>query len=81
MFNRLMGLSLVAVTFSGCGTLDATKEKKDESFRYQFSENGCDTGEQVFASKEAYCAALKNDSLNHGCAPRTRLELASKECT
>lgn len=45
-----------------------------ESFSYDYTENGCKTGEQKFDSLEALCAGLKDDQLNHGCAPSIRAE-------
>jgi hypothetical protein len=63
---------------SGCGS----SESKDESYKYRFTENGCDTGEQRFSSKQDYCGALKNDSLNNGCAATTRAKtFESAKCS
>lgn len=63
---------------SACGS----SESKDESYKYRFSEGSCDTGEQSFSSKQAYCSALKNDSLNKGCAAATRAKtFESAKCS
>jgi len=47
---------------------------------YQYSYNGCDTGEQKFCSIQAYCSGLKNESLNKGCAKQQRLEAFNAVC-
>jgi hypothetical protein len=66
--NRLFIILTSSLLINACGS----KESKDEKYTYQFSENGCDTGKQSFSSKLDYCNALKNDSLNNGCAAFTR---------
>ena len=49
-------------------------------YSYQFSDNGCDTGEHVFSSKADFCAALTDEALNQGCAPALRLQHFQQAC-
>lgn len=50
------------------------------SYSYQFVENGCDTGKHQFPSLAEYCNALKDNSLNNGCAYRMRMETYKQKC-
>jgi hypothetical protein len=43
-----------------------------QRYKYQMVENGCDTGEHVFYTKQALCDGLKNDALNNNCAADSR---------
>jgi hypothetical protein len=52
---------------AGCGA-------KEDSLKYDFTENGCGTGEHEFDSQENYCSGLKSRSLNKGCAYSLREE-------
>lgn len=79
VFTLLFGACGVSVGSHGI-SMDAHSDKHDDSFSYHYSENGCDTGEHSFSSKKEYCDALKNESLNQGCAPRLRLSAGSKDC-
>ena len=54
---------------------------EDKSYTYQYSENGCDTGSHNFDSKADYCAALKNESLNNGCASDLRESAHQQDCS
>jgi hypothetical protein len=71
-----MRFYVIAVFFAfsamGCGSSDSKK--------YQFSFNGCDTGEHAFDSTEAYCAGLKSNSLNNGCAEALRKDAYERDC-
>jgi hypothetical protein len=62
----LLSLAVAVLSFLSCG-------KKDE-FKYQLSENRCDTGEHKADSKEEMCGQLKNSELNNGCAAGLRKE-------
>jgi hypothetical protein len=76
--TRVLVFIISVFGLSACGS----SESKDESYRYRFSEGSCDTGEQSFSSKQAYCSALKNDSLNKGCAAATRAKtFESAKCS
>lgn len=54
--------------------IDVKEESKSAKYSYNYDVNGCPTGEQNFSSFESYCAGLKNDSLNKGCARSMRRE-------
>ncbi|MGE4131088.1 MAG: hypothetical protein AB7F86_05585 [Bdellovibrionales bacterium] len=54
----VLGL-LVLVSLAGCDV-----KKKKEKYSYNLTENGCSTGTKEFSSKDAMCAALKNDAAN-----------------
>ena len=53
---------------AGCG------DNKSEDFSYNYTVNGCSTGEQSFGSKEALCNGLADDERNNGCAGARRCE-------
>ena len=64
---KFLGVALFSVLlFSSCG--------KKEDFKYQYSVNGCDTGEHEAESKEEFCALIKNDAANNYCAYSVRKE-------
>jgi hypothetical protein len=51
-------------------------------YTYSFTENGCETGEHSFGSKEEMCTALQNEDLNNTCAPGSREDyFKSQACT
>ncbi len=52
-----------------------------ETFKYQYAENGCDTGEHDFASLEEYCRGLRDEDLNRGCAPGLRQSAYQNRCS
>ncbi len=62
----LLCLAAAAISFVSCG--------KKEDFKYQLSQNGCDTGEHSAESKDEMCGQLKNSDLNNGCASQLRKE-------
>ena len=64
---------LITLGLSACGG-------KSENMSYEYTVNGCETGKHEFDSKEAYCAALKDDALNHGCASSLRQETFTNNC-
>lgn len=53
---------------------------------YQLISNGCDTGKHQFAAdseaevRQAYCQALQNETLNHGCAQELRRQRFNQQC-
>nr|BFD67906.1 hypothetical protein HAGR004_29280 [Bdellovibrio sp. HAGR004] len=55
-------------------------ESKDESFSYQFSYNGCDTGKQTFNSLNAYCDGLRDEARNKSCAYSLRYDTFTAKC-
>ncbi len=58
---------------SGCG--------KNEKMSYDLTENGCATGKHEFDSKDAYCAGLKDEALNQGCASDLRQARVTADCS
>lgn len=66
----IFALSL-ALSFAVIGCNQELK-KNEATLAYDFDENGCKTGAHSFDSKSAYCAGLKDDVLNNGCAYSTR---------
>lgn len=66
----------MALLLAGCG-----KAEETEIFRYQFEENGCNTGEHTADSQAQYCTNLKDEALNKFCARNLRKEAyESKGC-
>ncbi|NCN27024.1 hypothetical protein GW915_05560 [bacterium] len=60
---------------------DDIQTKSSESWSYHFIYNGCDTDKHTFASKQAMCDGLKDDSLNNYCAYSLRKEyFQQKSC-
>lgn len=47
-------------------------DENNESLKYEFEENGCNTGQHTFSNNGDYCAGLLDDSLNKGCARSLR---------
>lgn len=76
-FNFAMILCLTTLLCS-CKGLVPNLEKN--SFSYNFSENGCSTGDKNFSSNDAMCNALKNDSLNNYCAQSQRYQKFQSSC-
>ena len=66
---------LTAALFLGLGATGC-----GDKFTYNFQEGECSTEEHTFGSKDEYCEALRNHSLNKGCAAKTRKETFDKEC-
>ncbi|WP_413290938.1 hypothetical protein [Bdellovibrio sp. HCB337] len=66
--------SLALVACSGGNRQESKK------LSYQFNENGCDTGKKEFTSKQAYCAALEDNSANNFCAESMRKTTFEREC-
>lgn len=72
-FMILAGLPLLV----SCGK----EEETVSTFQYQYTLNGCDTGQHKADSKEQHCQQLKDDSLNRFCAASLRKEaFESKGC-
>ena len=87
---------LVLILLAGCGIeadVGGTKigggggdiSSKSESVNYSYEENGCNTGEHKFDSKDAYCKGLQSASLNtdqYGrvCAYNLRKTSYERDC-
>lgn len=69
---------IIVLALARCGSTDSDSgvsggsKSSSSTYKYEFSENGCNTGKQEFSSLEALCDGLKNDSLNKGCAESLR---------
>ncbi len=79
MRNLMFGALALSLTACGLNPVHE-KEKKDESYSHEFDENGCKTGKHEFDAKADYCAALKNEGLNKGCAPLLRQKAFDADC-
>lgn len=75
-FNKIFFAFLICVSFFGCDKSENKKsEKNNSNFEYELTEYTdlsltsikCTTGKKVFASFEAYCVGLNDDSLNNNC--------------
>lgn len=72
---KKLNILLIAIsTLLVSCNVDVKEESKSAKYSYNYDINGCQTGEQNFASFDAYCAGLKNDQLNKGCARSMRRE-------
>lgn len=79
--SLIFALCTAVLTLTGCGfDVDGNKSSKNESYRYEFDENGCKTGARTFKKKSDYCAALLDDELNNGCARTARQKLHDSDC-
>ena len=79
--QKLILMTLFSTTFllAACGNKE-DEEKKNASYKYSYEYNGCKTEEHSFEGKDAYCAGLKNDELNHFCAWELRKQTYEQEC-
>lgn len=71
------------LTGCGGGANDSTSSDSAQTstkLQYQFIENGCDTGQRTFDSKDAYCAALEDSRANGYCALEGRRQLFQERC-
>lgn len=60
---------------------DGIVTKKDvQDYSYNFTVNGCTTGDQAFSSLDSMCEGLKNDSLNNYCAYDLRRSKFDTDC-
>jgi hypothetical protein len=83
----LVGSQLVAVLvagmLAGCevGVGVGSEDGNSSTERkYNFTYNGCSTGDQVFDSTQAYCDGLRDQARNKGCAVQTRKEAFERDC-
>ena len=69
------------VFMNGCSGSSLTDGlKKQSSFTYELSENGCSTGEKTFSTNDAMCNALKDDAFNNYCAQNLRYQKFQSDC-
>jgi hypothetical protein len=78
-----MNLKNITVLLATCLIIACQKtedQTSKQSLSYDLTQNGCATGAHNFSARDAYCNALKNDSLNNYCANMLRYELFKTEC-
>lgn len=51
-----------------------------QDYKYNFTCNGCATGEQHFTDKGAYCGALLDEGRNNSCCRRLREDEYKTNC-
>ncbi len=68
-----IGTIIGVLGITGCG-------KDEQEYKYQYSYNGCDTGEHKFDSVDGLCASLQSDSANRGCAESIREQSFKSQC-
>jgi hypothetical protein len=78
LFTCLFGSFVFMNGCSGSSLTDGLK--KQSSFSYELSENGCSTGEKTFNSNDSMCDALKDDALNNYCAQNLRYQKFQSDC-
>ena len=79
---KLLAVPTVMVTLAACGLSsdnDSSSDKKKDVWEYNFTENGCSTGDVKGSGKQSYCQTLKDDRRNNGCAENTR-RVAFERC-
>jgi hypothetical protein len=62
--KKLFALTTAIFLLASCG--------KKEEYKYNLTENGCNTGEKTAESKDQMCSLLKDNSANNGCAANLR---------
>lgn len=72
----LLALALIPAVTS-CHKKDS---KSSESIGYNYSFNGCETGDQKFSSKQDLCNGLLDEQRNKGCAQEMRYEQYKSNC-
>ncbi len=81
-FALILGFSLL---ITSCTLPEAvnglvTSQSANSKLTYNFSENGCQTGEHTFYSEQQMCDGLKSDVLNNYCALRLRQIKFQADC-
>jgi len=71
-------IAVVILTAASLVACSKKVEKKNESYSYDFTQNGCATGKHSFSSVSALCAGLADDARNHGCAFSLRYQMAKQ---
>ena len=80
LFSQLM---LAAFALASCNkslTDTLVKNYNVQKYSYQFTENGCTTGEKSFSSLSEMCTNLKSDSNNNFCAYGLRKSKFESDC-
>lgn len=84
-FACFLQLSTACSVSTSVGGKDVAKADvagggQSESYKYDFTCNGCKTGEQVFDSRSGLCTALLDESRNNGCCRREREDQYQNQC-
>jgi hypothetical protein len=66
---------------SPCKTRSANAQDWSTYLRYDYNQNGCDSGTHEFNSSSAYCSALADDATNNNCAHDARMTDYASQCT
>lgn len=72
---------LTSIFVMSCVSTKSNKRTAAENWKYQYSENGCDTGVHQFPDKASYCDGLKDEETNNGCAASIRKKMYEQNCT
>lgn len=70
---------MACLLVTGCSP-NKNLTSSSENMNYDLNENGCDTGNKHFGSRDAMCDALKDDSQNNYCARSSRYQYFQQEC-
>lgn len=70
--EKLVFILFLLAVFTACNVKTESNEAK---YSYNLTNNGCPTGERTFSSFDAYCAGLKSETGNGGCARTIRREI------
>lgn len=80
----VMGLaSLISFSLFGCGAGSDNStivQHESDALSYTYTMGGCSTGTQSFTSQAAFCAGLKDETLNHSCARDLRKQTYTAQC-
>jgi hypothetical protein len=75
--KRDLILILSVFVLFACGA----KEEKSEKKSYNFTTNGCSTGEHSYSSAEELCKALQDEKVNNGCSYEMRKKMFQENCS
>jgi hypothetical protein len=72
---------VVSAVIIGLAVMGCSKSEKKESISYDFTENGCPTGNKTFSSVAEMCKGLQDDELNNHCAEASREAHFKQNCS
>lgn len=77
-----LGFSLLISSCNLSPAVDGlvSSQSANSKLTYNFSDNGCQTGEHTFFSEQQMCDGLKNEVLNNYCASRLRQVKFQADC-
>ena len=84
-FRNLSFFAILTLGFTSCDISKSTNgliktQATANSLSYNYTENGCSTGEHTFYANDQLCDGLKNDSLNNYCALSLRHSRYQTDC-